>query len=151
IGDGLRLHPLKRIDQEDDAFTRRQAARDLVPEIDVPRRIDEVEFVLNAVEGVIDGDGMHTDGDAAFAFEVHGVKELVLEIALRDGAGLEQKLVREGAFAMIDMRYDREIPDQTRFRAHGVSRFPSMKNRRELAAPTWNLLQGSIPREADGG
>ena len=54
-------------------------------------------------------DGMHADGDAAFAFEVHGVEGLGLEIALADRPGLEQELVGQGAFAVIDVGDDGEI------------------------------------------
>jgi hypothetical protein len=63
---------------------------------------------------------MHANGDAAFAFEVHGVEELVLEFALRDRAGLEQKLVREGALAVIDMGDDREVANEVGRGAHEV-------------------------------
>jgi hypothetical protein len=49
---------------------------------------------------------MHANGNAAFAFEIHRVEELVLEFALRDGAGFEQELVRERAFAVIDVGDD---------------------------------------------
>src|SRR3984957_8444031 len=101
------------------------------------RRIDEVEFVLDAAQGVIDGDGMHADGDAAFAFEVHGVEELVLEIALGDGAGLEEELVREGAFAVIEVGDDGEIANEVRFGAHRLA-FPiNEKSARESGADGW--------------
>jgi hypothetical protein len=67
---------------------------------------------------------VHADGDAAFAFKVHGIEELILEIALADGAGLEQELVREGAFAMIDVSDDGEIAYAAGFRAHGLFTVP---------------------------
>src|SRR5262249_33352902 len=53
---------------------------------------------------------MHANGDAAFAFEVHGVQVLGLELARGDGAGLEQELVGQRALTVIDMRDDREVP-----------------------------------------
>ncbi len=112
IGDRLGLHALKRIDQQDDALAGGEAARDLVAEIDVAGRVDQVQLVVDALANVvIDGDGMHADGDAAFAFEVHGVEELGLELAMRDGAGLEQELVGQGALAVIDVGDDGEIAD----------------------------------------
>ena len=63
---------------------------------------------------VIDGDRVHADGDAAFAFEVHGVEELVLEVACGDGAGLEQELVGQRALAVVDMGDDGEVADEAR-------------------------------------
>ena len=49
VGDGLGLHALKRIDEQDDPFAGGQAARHFVVEIDVARRVDEVQLVLDAV------------------------------------------------------------------------------------------------------
>ena len=43
IGHGLRLHALGRIDDQQRAFAGRQAARNFVGKIDVPRRIDQVQ------------------------------------------------------------------------------------------------------------
>ncbi len=55
VGDGevgvrqrLRLDALRGIDDEERALARRERARDLVREIDVARRVDEVEDVLLA-------------------------------------------------------------------------------------------------------
>ena len=49
VGDGLRLDALRRVDDEQRAFAGAQAARDLVVEVDVARRVDELELVLGAV------------------------------------------------------------------------------------------------------
>src|SRR5262245_45601404 len=62
---------------------------------------------------------MHANGDAALALEVHGVEELILKFAFRDGSGLEKELVRERALAMVDVRDDREIADETWISGHG--------------------------------
>ena len=37
VGEGLRLDPLRRVDEEEHAFARGEAARDLVAEVDVAR------------------------------------------------------------------------------------------------------------------
>ena len=58
---------------------------------------------------MIDGDGVHADGDAAFPLEIHAVEELGLEFALVMVPGLEQELVGQRAFPVIDMGDDREI------------------------------------------
>ena len=76
VGDGLGLHALEGIDEQDGPLAGGQAARHLVAEIDVAGRVDQVQLVLLAVVLVVDRDRVHADGDAAFAFEVHGVEDL---------------------------------------------------------------------------
>ncbi len=43
VGDGLRLHPLRRVDEQQRAFTGREAARHFVREVDVTGRIDQMQ------------------------------------------------------------------------------------------------------------
>ena len=43
VGDRLRFHPLTRIHQEHGAFAGREAPRDLIGEVNMTRRIDEVK------------------------------------------------------------------------------------------------------------
>ena len=45
IGERLRFNALRRVDHQQRAFARLQAARDFVGEIDVPGRIDEIELI----------------------------------------------------------------------------------------------------------
>ena len=45
VRERLRLDPLRRVDDEQRAFARLQRARDLVGEVDVPRRVDQVQLV----------------------------------------------------------------------------------------------------------
>ena len=45
----LRLDPLRRVDDENRALARRERARHLVREVDVPGRVDQVELVDAAV------------------------------------------------------------------------------------------------------
>ena len=118
VGDGLRLHALEGVDEQDRSFARGQAARDLVVEIDVAGRVDQVQFVLDAVELVVDRDRVHADGDAALAFEVHAVERLGLDVALGDRAGLEQELIGQRALAVIDVRDDAEVADVRGRRRH---------------------------------
>ena len=61
---------------------------------------------------------MHLDGDAAFAFEVHVVEDLVAKIARGDGAGLEEELIGQGAFAVVDVGDDGVVADELRI-GHG--------------------------------
>ena len=87
-------------------------------EVDMTGRIDQIQLVKLAVESVIDGDGAGLDGDPAFAFEVHVVEKLFTKLALRDRSGLEQKLVGQGAFTVVDMCHNREVADIFRVEHH---------------------------------
>src|SRR5438105_791583 len=109
VGDRLRLNALGRIDQKNGAFAGRKAARDLIVKIDVTRGVNEVQLIPLAGMFVIDGDWVHLDGDAALSLEIHIIENLGTEIARRDGSGLEQKLVGEGALAMVDVRDDGKV------------------------------------------
>lgn len=77
----------------------------------MPGGIDEVERVLplRSGMGVLHLDGMALDGDAFFAFEVHVVEGLLLELALGDGAGLFQQAIRQRALAVVDVCDDAKI------------------------------------------
>ena len=48
VGDGLGLHALEGIDEQDGPFAGGQAARHLVVEIDVAGRVDQVQLVASA-------------------------------------------------------------------------------------------------------
>jgi hypothetical protein len=111
IGDGLGLHALAGIDEQDGALAGSEAARHFVAEIDVPWRVDQVQLVAFAFVGVVNRDGVHADGDAAFAFEIHRVEDLGAKVALADRSGLEQQLVRQCGFAVVDVGNDAEIAD----------------------------------------
>ena len=118
IGDGLCLDALGRVDQEDRPLAGRQAAGNLVVEVDVAGRVDQVELVDLAVERVIDRDGAGLDGDSALALEIHVVEQLLAKLALGDGARLQEELVGQRALTVIDMGDDREISDELRVNSH---------------------------------
>ena len=113
IGERLRFHALRRIHHQQRAFAGLQAARDLVGEIDVARRIDQVQLIHLAVVGaIVEADGVRLDGDAALALQVHGVEDLFHHFALRERAGDFEQAVRQRGLAVVDVRNDREIADE---------------------------------------
>ena len=119
IRERLGFHALRSIHHQQRAFARLQAARNFIREIDMAGRIDQIELIHIAVIGfVIEPDGMGFDGDAAFALEVHGVENLLHHFALGKRSGGFEKTVGQRAFAVVDMRNDREIPDE--FGDHAV-------------------------------
>ncbi len=63
---------------------------------------------------------LRLDGDAAFLFQLHIVEHLLAHVARRHRAGGLDQAIGQRAFAVIDMRDDRKIPDQRKRRVgHG--------------------------------
>jgi hypothetical protein len=54
---------------------------------------------------------MAFNGDAAFALQFHIIKHLSLKIPVGHRSGDLQKSIGQGAFAMVDMRYNTEVSD----------------------------------------
>ncbi len=112
VGQRLRLHALARIHQQQRALARGQRPRDLVREVHVARRVDQVQDVLLPVIGrVVQADRVRLDGDAALALEVHGVQDLGLHLAGLERPGVFQEAVGQRGLAVVDVRDDREVPD----------------------------------------
>ena len=129
VGEGLRLDPLGGVDDQQRAFAGCERARDFIGEVNVAGRVDEVELVGDAVVRLVHhADGVRLDGDAALAFEVHGVEHLGLHFALSQGAGQLQQAVAQGAFAVVDVRDDREIADVLGFHAGSVFILQSLQD-----------------------
>ena len=111
---GLRLRAAGGIDHEQHAIDHFHDAFDLGAEVGVAGGIDDVDGVAFPVDGGVLG----LDGDAFFAFEVHGVHGALgggLVVAV-GAAGLE-KLVHERGFAMVNVGDDGEIAN---FQGHGT-------------------------------
>ena len=119
VGERLRLHPLARIDDQHGALASRQRAGDLVGEVDVARRVHQVELIGLAVLGaVVEAHGLRLDGDAALALDVHRVEDLLLHLPVGDVAAQLDEPVGERRLAMVDVSDDREVADQVDIR-HG--------------------------------
>ena len=112
IRDRLRLDALRRVDDENRSFACRKGAADLVGEVHMPGRVDEIEFVfLSVVRLVEHAHGMGLDRDAAFLFEIHGVEKLgVDQIARLNGVSRLKQAVRQRGFPVVDVRDDRKVP-----------------------------------------
>lgn len=118
VGHGLGFDALGGIDDEDGAFARGEGAGDLVGEVDVPGRVEEVELVGLPVLGLEGkGDGVGFDGNSFFALEVHGVEVLGLGLALGDRLCFFHEAIGQGRFAMIDVGDDGEVTGE--FDGHG--------------------------------
>lgn len=73
------------------------------------RSVDEVERIVLAVEMIIHLYGMTLYCDTAFAFEVHVVEHLCLDVFGIDCFGEFEQTVGQGAFAVVDMGDDAEV------------------------------------------
>ena len=112
VGERLRLDPLGRVDHQDRALAGGKRARDLVGEIDVAGRVHQVQLIGPAIPRLVgQAHGLRLDGDAALAFEIHGVEELVAELALVDSAAGQDQTVGQRRLTVIDMGDDCEIAD----------------------------------------
>ncbi len=114
IRERLGFHALRRVDNQQRALRRGERPGDLVREVDVPRRVDQVQNIRLAVIRVIrEPDRMGLDRDAALPLEVHRVEDLRLHLARLQSARQLEESVRERALAVVDMGDDGEVADVT--------------------------------------
>src|ERR1019366_9755440 len=126
IRQGLRFYALRSIDDEQRTFARGQGARDLVGEIYVTGRVDEIQLISRAVvRGVHHAHRMGFDGDAAFALKVHGIEHLRLHLSRRQRARMLQQTIGESALAVVYVGNDREIAYE-----RTVHRYPILQENR---------------------
>jgi hypothetical protein len=112
VGERLRLDPLARVDHQQRALARGEAAAHLVGEIDMPRRVDEVEGIGPAVaRDVLEPHRLRLDRDPALALDVHGVEHLGSHLARAQPPAALDQAVGERRLAVVDMGDDREVAD----------------------------------------
>ena len=112
IGKGLCLYTLTGINQQQGALTGGQGPRDLIGKVHMPGGINQIEIIGLTVFGCIwKTDGLAFNGDAAFAFNVHRVQNLISKIPLRNYIGGLNKAVRQRGFAVVNMGNDTEVSD----------------------------------------
>ena len=111
VGERLRLDALGRIDDQDRAFARLQAVADLIGEVDVTGRVDQVEPVgLAILGGVLEPNGPGLDRDALLALEIHRIEDLTRHLPGVDRVCQLEQSIGQRRLPMIDMGDDREIP-----------------------------------------
>jgi hypothetical protein len=112
VAERLRLDALRGVDHQDRTLAGGERSRDLIGEIHVARRVDEIELVLTAVgRGVAHPNGIQLDGDPALALQIHRIEQLLAHLTLFDGpSGLDEPVCERG-LPMIDVGDDAEVPD----------------------------------------
>ena len=119
VGEGLRFDALRSVHHQQRAFACGKTAVDLIGEIDVTGRVDQVEHIGLAIAGtIVEANRLRLDGDAAFTLDVHGIEHLLHHLAVGERASCLDQAIGERGFAMIDVRNDREIADVFDGRVH---------------------------------
>jgi len=112
IRERLRLHALRRVDDENGTFAGSKTAADFVSEIHMPRRIHQIQLISFAVLRLVhQAHRLSLDRDAAFALDIHAVEHLLFHVARLDRTTVLDQAVGKRRFPMIDMGDDREITD----------------------------------------
>ena len=112
VGDRLGLDALKRVDQQHGALAAGQRTRNFVVKVDVPRRVDQVQLVLLAAELVLHRDRVRFDRDPPLPLQRHVVEQLLLHLALGNGARQLQQPIGQRALAVVDVGDDREVANE---------------------------------------
>ncbi len=87
VGHRLRLDALRRVDHQQRAFARGQAARHFIGEVDVTGRVHQVELIgLAVLVAIVEAHGLRLDRDAALALDVHRVEDLLFHFPVGDVA-----------------------------------------------------------------
>ena len=103
----LRLDSLRRVDHEHGPFAGLERARDLVGEVDVPGRVDQVQ--LMALPGNPHRLGL--DRDPPLALEIHRIEQLLAHVAVGDGVRELENPVGQGRLPVVDVGDDGEVAD----------------------------------------
>ena len=108
----------------------------------MPGSIDEVDFVGQPIEGVIDCHRPGLDRDPALSLDLQVVQQLFLKLALSDGSRFQQQLVRERTLAVVDVGNDREVTNE--LRVHDTT-IDDQKGYGEFTCPCWSLVNSVNP------
>ena len=104
VGQRLGLHALGGVHHQQRTLTGGQRTADLVVEVHVARRVDEIQGVDLAVLRLIeDLHGAGLDGDAPLPLQIHVVQQLVFHLPLRHGVALFQQAIRQRGFTVVDV------------------------------------------------
>ena len=109
----LGFHALSRIHYQHRALTGRQTSRNFVGEIDVTRGIKKIQPVSMPIFGqILHRHGVRLNGDSPLPLQIHGVQQLILLIAIFDGAGHFEQSIGQRGLAVIDMRDNAKITSE---------------------------------------
>ena len=83
IGEGLRLNALGGVNNEDGTFTGREAARDFIGEVDMARRVHQIQNIgLAVLRGIFEPYGLGLNRNAALFLNIHIIEDLFRHLAV---------------------------------------------------------------------
>ncbi len=114
VGDRLRLDTLPGIDHQQSALTRSERTADFIGEVDVARRVDEIQLVcLSIIRLVMQRDAVGLDGNTTLTLEIHRIQHLSGHFSLGQATAHLDEPVRQCGLAVINVGDDGEIADMT--------------------------------------
>ena len=116
VRERLRLDPLRGVDEQHRALARLERPRDLVGEIHVAGRVDQVQLVALVQQP----DGLRFDRDPALALKIHLVQVLRAHVAALDRVRQLQQAVGQRGLPVVDVRHDAEVADVGDVGGHGT-------------------------------
>ena len=139
VRQGLRFNALAGIDHQQRTLASGERAVDLIGEVHVTGRIDQIEDIVLAIARfVIEPHSLRLDGNSALALDVHGIEHLLLHLARLQPAGELNQPVGQRRFSMVDMGDDGEIADVLDWRRrHGGEITPGVQGGKEPYATTF--------------
>ena len=151
VGQGLGLHSLDRVHDQNGPVAGREAPRHLVGEVDMARRIDQVEHVLLPVgRPVCQANRLGLDGDPPLPLQVHAVQHLLRHLPGGERPRPLQQAIRQCGFAVVDVSDDGEVADMVHRHAQPGSTFkvpgsPFKVQGSVGPSPTYGLLTAEPP------
>jgi hypothetical protein len=79
-------------------------------EVNMPRGVNQVQEILDRVEGIVHGDGLGLHCNASLTLHFQFVEVLIGGV-LGDGVGELKQSISKGRLPMVNMSNDTEIPD----------------------------------------
>ncbi len=138
----LGLHALGRIHDQYRTLTGRQASRNFVGEIDVPRGIKKIQPVRMPILGqILHRHRVRLNGDSPLPLQIHGVQQLILLIAIFDGASHFEQSIGQRRLAVIDMRNNAKITSEPA--SHLDAHYSLVAPRRQRGTFGGSALSGS--------
>ena len=112
VRERLRLDPLCGVNDEQRALTGLQAPAHLVREVDVARRVDQIEAIREAVvRRVLESHGPGLDRDPFLPLEVHRIEDLAHHLPPFDRVGQLEQPICERGLPVIDVGDDAEVAE----------------------------------------
>src|SRR5690606_31627085 len=110
---------LRGVNDQQRTFTRCKRTRNFIGEVHMPRCVDQIENISLAVLRLIaQANGLRLDSDAAFTFNIHRVKDLILHLARLKPACHLNEAIGKSRFPVIDMCDNRKVTNMVKWSAH---------------------------------